>query len=84
MVPKASLPASASAARAIDVFEQPGDLAGGEIGIEHQPGLGCDLRLVPGARASASHKSAVRRSCQTMALWIGLPVARSQMTVVSR
>ena len=28
--------------------------------------------------------SAVRRSCQTMALWIGLPVARSQIIVVSR
>ena len=26
----------------------------------------------------------VRRSCQTMALWIGLPVALSQMTTVSR
>ena len=27
---------------------------------------------------------AVRRSCQTMALWIGWPVLRSQTTVVSR
>ena len=33
---------------------------------------------------SAAQASAVRRSCQTMALWIGLPVARSQTTVVSR
>ncbi len=37
----------------------------------------------PAAR-SAAQASAVRRSCQTMALWIGLPVARSQTIVVSR
>ena len=30
------------------------------------------------------HSGAVRRSCQTIALWIGLPVALSQMTTVSR
>ena len=29
---------------------------------------------------SRSHNGAVRRSCQTMALWIGLPVSRSQST----
>ena len=34
--------------------------------------------------AAPRRRSAVRRSCQTMALWIGRPVARSQMTVVSR
>ena len=28
--------------------------------------------------------SAVRRSCQTMARWMGWPVRRSQMTQVSR
>ena len=33
---------------------------------------------------SFAQMSAVRRSCQTMARWIGLPVARSQTTVVSR
>ena len=33
---------------------------------------------------SSSHKPAVRRHCQTMALWIGLPVALSQTMVVSR
>ncbi len=31
-----------------------------------------------------AHRSAVRRSCQTMALWIALPVERSQTTTVSR
>ena len=33
---------------------------------------------------SRSQTSAVRRSCQTMALWIGSPVSRSQTIVVSR
>ena len=33
---------------------------------------------------SSAHCAAVRRSCQTMALWIGSPVCRSQMMVVSR
>ena len=37
----------------------------------------------PAARNS-SHSGAVRRSCQTIALAIGRPVARSQTTVVSR
>ena len=31
-----------------------------------------------------AHSSAVRRSCQTIARWIGSPVARSQTTTVSR
>ena len=37
----------------------------------------------PAARRSAQ-MAEVRRSCQTMALWIGSPVARSQTSVVSR
>ena len=36
------------------------------------------------ARLRVRHASAVRRSCQTMARWIGLPVRRSQTTQVSR
>ena len=36
------------------------------------------------AAAARRSASAVRRSCQTMALWIGWPVARSQTIVVSR
>jgi hypothetical protein len=36
------------------------------------------------AAFSAAQVSAVRRSCQTMALWIGSPVLRSQISVVSR
>ncbi len=37
----------------------------------------------PAAR-KAAQMSSVRRSCHTIALWIGLPVARSQISVVSR
>ncbi len=37
----------------------------------------------PSARRRA-HTAEVRRSCQTMARWIGIPVARSQTTTVSR
>ena len=33
---------------------------------------------------SSLHRSAVRRSCQTIALWIGRPEWRSQSSVVSR
>lgn len=33
---------------------------------------------------SSSHSAAVRRSCQTIALCTGSPVARSQTTTVSR
>ncbi len=46
MVPKARRPACAAAARAIDVIEQPGDLACGEIRIEQQPGRGGDPRFM--------------------------------------
>ena len=35
-------------------------------------------------RCSRSQRRAVRRSCQTIARWIGSPVARSQTTIVSR
>ena len=47
-VPKARWPASAERARALHVVEQPGDLGGREVGVEQQPGLGRDHRLVPG------------------------------------
>ena len=36
------------------------------------------------ASRRASHAAAVRRSCQTIARWIGRPVDRSQRTTVSR
>ena len=67
-----------------DVVEQPGDLGAGEVGVDDQAGLLADERP-RGRRASGDRRTpAVRRSCQTIALWIGLPVSRSQTTVVSR
>ena len=71
-------------ARARDIVEHPGDLGRREIGIEQQAGALGD-QSARGRRASARRKvGAVRRSCQTIALWIGAPVARFQTSVVSR
>jgi hypothetical protein len=36
------------------------------------------------AATSSRQNAVVRRSCQTMALWIGFPLVRSHTTVVSR
>ena len=47
------------------------------------PVLRVKVASCPAAR-SASHNGAVRRSCHTMALPTGLPLARSHSTVVSR
>ncbi len=41
-------------------------------------------RSCPPVRASLLHRSAVRVSCHTMALYTGWPVTRSHTTVVSR
>ena len=71
-------------ARVRHIVEQPRDLGRREIRIEQQAGARRSrASRGPRARASRRHR-AVRRSCQTIALWIGLPVARSQMIVVSR
>ena len=48
-----------------------------------RPVLSATAASCPAPR-SAAQASAVRRSCQTMALWIGLPLTRSQTIVVSR
>ena len=42
------------------------------------------IGFVPVCLAARRTSAAVRRSCQTIALWIGLPVARSHTSVVSR
>ena len=70
-VPKASSPRSARSARAGHVVEQPRELGGGEIGIEHQAGLLRTVSVRGRARFRLSQASAVRRSCQTMALCTG-------------
>ncbi len=46
-VPNASSPPARPRPRAGDVIENPGDLGGGEIGIEHQAGARADHRLAP-------------------------------------
>ena len=70
-------------ARALNLVQNPGQFRGGEIGIQKRPVFSVTMASLPAFFITAQ-MSAVRRSCQTMALWIGLPVARSQMTAVSR
>ena len=77
IVPKASRPASARA-------RAPGTLSRIQriLLAEKYASMSSPVfRWISGAAPSAfsrSQKSAVRRSCQTMALWIGSPVSRSQ------
>jgi hypothetical protein len=77
------LAALGALARAGDVVEQPGQLGGGEIGIELQAGARAHV-LCPAAARRRSHSAAVRRSCQTIAGASGATLARSHSTVVSR
>ena len=65
------------------VLGQPGELGGGEVRVQPQPGQLADPVLVPASRSSAQIP-AVRRSCQTMARRGAASVARSQITAVSR
>ena len=83
-VPNASRPASAAARTCRLVVEQPAHLGGREIGIEQQAGRCAAPRPRAPPRAAAAQKSAVRRSCQTIARASGSPLARSQATTVSR
>ena len=55
-----------------------------KYGIEHQAGRARGTRASWPAALSSRAASAVRRSCQTIALCSGLPVARSHTSVVSR
>ena len=54
------------------------------MGVEHQPGLLLNQRRLAFRFPGGRKMSAVRRSCQTIALATGRPVARSHSTVVSR
>ena len=56
MVPKARSPAAAAARVRGDAIEQPGDLAGGKIRIEQQPGLGPDLQLMAAGAQGFAHR----------------------------
>ena len=71
MVPKASSPRLGARARAGHVVEHPRELGAGEVGVDHQPGPLADQRLVAVCASADRRTRAVRRSCQTIALWIG-------------
>ena len=87
MVPTASSPASARARASSTSSRIQAILVAEKYGSSSKPVLPCSQASVSGlplALASSAQRGAVRRSCQTMALWIGSPVARSHTTVVSR
>ena len=83
MVPAASAPFSAAARLPATWSRIQAILVPEKYGSRIRPVFAVTSPSWP-ARFSASQRSAVRRSCQTMALWIGLPVLRSHTTVVSR
>jgi hypothetical protein len=82
-VPKASSPRSARLRAPVTLSSSQASLVPRNRGRD-QAGLRRHHRLDALGFFSLAQNSAVRRSCQTMALWIGLPVVRSQTTVVSR
>ena len=79
IVPNASSPRSARSRAPGHVVEHPGELGRrrnrGRAAGRFARGPAASAPVVPSAARTAS---AVRRSCQTMARWIGSPVARSQ------
>ena len=70
-MPKASSPPARLRARAGHVVEHPGQLGAGEIGVDAPARCAAERVLRSPAAFSASQRSAVRRSCQTMALQTG-------------
>ena len=65
--------------------EQPLELRRREVRVEHEAGAGAHERLGGPRPSSASHRAAVRRSCQTMrAVQRPRRCARSHATTVSR
>ena len=82
-VPNASRPCSAAARARFTWSSSQPILVAEKYGSSTRPVLSATAASCPAAR-SAAQASAVRRSCQTMALWIGLPLTRSQTIVVSR
>ena len=82
-VPKASLPASARARAPGTLSRIQRILLAEKYASMSRPVFAWIVSPAPSA-FSRSQNSAVRRSCQTIALWIGSPVSRSQTMVVSR
>ena len=83
MVPKARLLASAAGRAPSMRSSSQAILEAEKYGSMSSPVLRAMSGSCP-SRRSASQWSAVRRSCQTIALWIGRPLWRSQITTVSR
>ncbi len=82
-VPKRSLPASACA-RAPGVFSRiQRSFVAEKYGSRRRPVFSATSGSRP-SRLSCAQKSAVRRSCHTIALHTGRPVSRSHTRVVSR
>ena len=84
MVPNASRPRVRAARAPGDVVEYPADLARGEVRVDEQARSSPAPSTPAPSAFSRSQNSAVRRSCQTIALCMGSPVSRSHTTVVSR
>ena len=82
-VPNASSPRSARARAPGTWSSSQASFVAEKYGSRTRPVFARTLSSTPVARSSA-HRSAVRRSCQTMALATGAPVARSHSTTVSR
>ena len=83
-VPKASSPRSARARAPATWSRIQRDLGGGKIGVEDQAGVRLETTSPTPRSSSSLQNAAVRRSCHTMAGWMGLPVARSHTMTVSR
>ncbi len=78
---EAELAALGARARAGHVVQEPRELRAAEVRIEHEAGGSSTACSWPSA--GAAQRAPVRRSCHTIARWIGRLVARSQTSVVS-
>ena len=83
IVPKASSPRSAFSRAPFTWSRSQAILVAEKYGSRSRPVRAVTSGSMPALR-SAAQASAVRRSCQTMARWIGFPVFRFQTTIVSR
>ncbi len=83
IVPKASSPRSARARTPSTSSRIHLSLVPEKYGSRIRPVRSRTSGSLPSA-LSCAHKAAVRRSCQTIALWTGSPVLRSHTTTVSR
>ena len=82
-VPKASSPRPAAALAPSTLSSIHLTLVAEKYGSMTSPVLSRTGRSQPDS-VSSSHRPAVLRHCQTMALWMGWPVLRSQTSAVSR